>query len=600
MVSERDTGAHTQTGGDVGVGFAERYRLRGTPSRSAIAELDIAEDRTIGRDVVLQVRFTGGDDARLRFLREARVQAQLEHPAVVPIYDIGVDPKQREFFTARNVRGKTLRSVLEKLAQRDPATSRSFTRDRLLGVFRQVCLAVDYAHSCGVVHRDLKPEHVVLGDFGEVYLTGWSVVKLLPHAAAVDGVGTATLTLGGEVVGTLGYAAPEQLLSPQEVDERADVYALGAILFELLTLQPLHTERTREALVAAMGRDIGLSARAQACSVPRELELACLRATTLSASTRIASARELCNSIEDWLAIDRDADALAELAKRHAELAEEAAVRALVSKDGGHEHRRMALREAGRALALDPEAEGARRALVALLREPPPHPPPEAQDAFEAQQGRELQKHARYWAVAFGAFTLLLGSVTFSGVLRWGWFLLIVGALLTAMAASLWLATANKPRTFMLVIAFTASSFAVASACGMYGPLILVPALAVANTLALNTSLFQSYRWLALLLGCAAVCVPYALERSGVLPPSYVFDARTITVMPIIRGLPEVPIRIALLASSLVTLIAATLIIWRRSSDLDGLRERLYLNTWQLARLLPESARAQIFSRGAD
>src|SRR5262245_3206725 len=184
------------------------------------------------------------EDEVRRFLREARIQARLEHPAIVPVYELGSDPAGQPFFAMKRLAGVTLAEIVRRP---DPPP-----RQRLLRVFADVCAAVAFAHSRGVVHRDLKPANVMLGDFGEVYVLDWGVARVLderePEGGGGAAIGAATdeidtldgLTRDGVVLGTPGYMAPEQVRGELGLGRPADVYALGAILFELLAGEPAH------------------------------------------------------------------------------------------------------------------------------------------------------------------------------------------------------------------------------------------------------------------------------------------------------------------------------------------------------------------------
>src|SRR5262249_54753115 len=147
-----------------------------------MGEVHLCRDARIGRRVALKrLRTQGGPGstpaARARFLREARIQAQLEHPSGVPVYDLGRTPRRREVFTMKRVRGRTLGQIL-----RDAATSRR----KLLAAFSSVCLAIHYAHARGVLHRDLKPANLMLGDFGEVYVLDWGLAKITGETESND------------------------------------------------------------------------------------------------------------------------------------------------------------------------------------------------------------------------------------------------------------------------------------------------------------------------------------------------------------------------------------------------------------------------------
>jgi eukaryotic-like serine/threonine-protein kinase len=211
-----------------------KYELRGRVGRGGMGTVWRAFDRELGREVALKV-MNGpdprpGGEARLR--TEAQVLARLEHPGLVPVHDLGVLPDGRMFYAMKLVRGRRLDEHARDL--RSPAAR--------LRVFERICEAVAFAHAHGVIHRDLKPQNVMVGPFGEVLVLDWGVAKVLadPEPASplafagaappeVD-ADAATLTAAGTVLGTPGYMAPEQARGESAVGVAADVYALGALL----------------------------------------------------------------------------------------------------------------------------------------------------------------------------------------------------------------------------------------------------------------------------------------------------------------------------------------------------------------------------------
>jgi len=204
-------------------------------------------DNNLGRKVVIKTlppHLANHDYLRARFLREARVTAQLQHPNTVPVYEVGHDNEGRLYFTMKKVEGETLRDILENQIAGDQKAVHTYNLDRMLGVLIQVCNALAYAHAHGVVHRDVKPENIQIGSFGEVMLLDWGVAKVW----AMDDDDEPTrqlmeheeLTSEGQRPGTPLYMSPEQVRGGGEIDNRTDIYSIGVVLYEILTLKEPH------------------------------------------------------------------------------------------------------------------------------------------------------------------------------------------------------------------------------------------------------------------------------------------------------------------------------------------------------------------------
>ncbi len=303
-------------------GRFERQRLHGA---GGIGRVWLGRDRLLERDVAikeLRPECASDPEQARRFLDEARITAQLQHPGVVPVYDLLPLPSRQEpYYVMRFVQGRTLSAAIAAYhARRRAGTARSLERVALLQAFVGVCNAVAFAHARGVLHRDLKGDNVVLGDFGEVLVLDWGLAKRLSArgelgaaedaAAAPAPAGGPGQTLPGQVLGTPYYMAPEQAAGrADEVDCRADVYSLGALLYEILTGRPPFAAAGGGAgppSVAEVLRRVREEApprpRRLAPDAPPALEAVCLRALCKDPAGRYATAAELRQEVQRWLA----------------------------------------------------------------------------------------------------------------------------------------------------------------------------------------------------------------------------------------------------------------------------------------------------------
>jgi serine/threonine protein kinase len=564
---------HTSEGG-------ERYVTVGELGRGGMGEVTLCLDRRIGRRVALK-RTRPGANAE-RFVREACVQGQLQHPTVVPLYDMSSDGG-RTSFTMKHVRGMTFKAILAGLAAGDPAIGGRFSQRKLLSDFASVCLGVAFAHDRGVVHRDLKPENLMAGDYGEVYVLDWGVAKIADAAALADDrvelTADAHATAAGSMIGTPGYMSPEQCVGETEnLDGRSDVYSLGAILFEILALERLHEGKTVEERVEStlQGADARASVRAPDRDVAPELEAVCVRATAKDRAARFASARELHDAVERYLNHDRDVELRRTMAASHAREAARA-------KD-----RRRALSEAGRALALDPANAEAQNVLLRLLTEPPAETPPEARAQLERSFDAMRREVARTSVGAILPFGLFLPPLLLMGVRQWASFATMFAGIALFLVACWFGARSERPgNRFPLLIGFVTAAVNTLAAT-IFGPLIAAPSLTILATVTL-VSQVDRHRWLVVLLGVFPILAPFAAARLGVLPRSYAFSGGTIHVLPFMVGFPETWSLVLLVAMNLVALSAATMLAARLRDNLAEAERKLVVQTWQLKHLLPES-----------
>ncbi len=280
----------------------ERYEFLDELGRGGMGQVVLAHDRILHRDIALKTLLPDASEQnnpRERLLQEAQVTGILEHPSIIPIYDLGALSNEEPYYTMRVVRERSLEQIIQEMATGE---EHSYSLTQLISILRQVCLAVHYAHDRGVIHRDLKPENILIGAYGEVFVIDWGVAKVLnPDLGAVSQPGTEEL---GALVGTPQYMAPEQAQGQNDaINERTDVYALGAILYEVLTLRPVFTADHVLSLLfkAVQEAPAPPSERAPERAIPRELEEICLKALLKDPAERYATAEAMADDLELFL-----------------------------------------------------------------------------------------------------------------------------------------------------------------------------------------------------------------------------------------------------------------------------------------------------------
>jgi serine/threonine-protein kinase len=540
-----------------------------------MGEVRSCDDRRIGREVAMKsMRPDATGLTGALFLQEARVQARLEHPSIVPVYDVGLDRSGAPYFTMKRVRGRTLKTILRGLRGADPDTVTLYSRRRLLTAFTGVCLAVHYAHTKDVLHLDLKPTNVMLDEFGALYVLDWGL-------AQVESRNEASPDSGAEpaIAGTPQYMAPEQLVGGA-VDARSDVYALGAILFEILCLEPLHMTTLR-----AGGTTRRPSTRAPERDIPPELDEICARATADAPEDRYPTVRGLHDAVDRYLEGDRDLVRRRALSEVHAENARIVAADAFRADDEAA--RTRALREVSLALAFDPENLRARRVLVELLTAPPRTLPREARE--EVERGWHLQRQrmakggAFLFLVWFFFTPVLLSFVHYHSL----WVLYLQGPLVLAAVVAL-LRTARTPfekrTTPYATVIF--SSLAIASQSAHVGSLCLVPTLVIATMVAFLLQPERSRRPLIVAMSVLAIVLPLVLEWIGVVPPAYVFAGGVMTIQDRWYAHTEGSF-LALVAITLGLVVGFAALFIRLRDQLTDAETRLSLQAWQLRQLVP-------------
>jgi eukaryotic-like serine/threonine-protein kinase len=561
---------------------APRYVTRRVIGKGGMGEVRLCSDLRIGRDVAMKVMresTTGSTGLRERFEREARLQGQLEHPAIVPVYDLG---EGASWFTMKRVRGHTLEQIVQGLATSDPLFTEKFTVRRMLVAFVQVTQAIAFAHSRGIVHRDLKPANIMLGDFGEVYVLDWGLGKVLGTAdVAVDGDDVPTRaglkTAAGALLGTPGYMPPEQARGRHEdLDVRADVYALGAILYEILALEPFHPRGTIEEVIHStmMGADPFASEVND--RAPPELDRVIERATALDRNDRYPSARELAIEIERFLDGERDLTVRKKLAAQHID-------EARAAKTPGE-----AMRSLHRAITVDPDAGDAMGALAEMLLNPSTDPPPDALDELYRTREQEQRRTARFGVVAFLSWFLVTPVLFWGGFRGLSWIALV--AMFAAPAlGSLWLARrAAPPDEHSGLLVLLASTLTIAFASLHFGPFVLVPGWAAQNTLIFAMQATPGPRRATIIaLGTLAFAMPLGLELLSILPPSFAFEAGKLVVSSRVLTLQPLPTLLVLSIATIALIVIPSLIVARAHDDAWEAKKRLAAHLWHVRQLVP-------------
>ena len=588
-----------------------RFRRREVLGRGGMGEVTLWRDDRLGREVAVKTLLPHAVNdgvARARFLREARVQGQLEHPAIVPVYDlqevpIGSSPGGEEqdrglSLTMKRVRGKTLATIFDEHRRALSTDGPQPPSRKLLSAFANVCLAVDFAHARGIVHRDLKPGNIMLGDFGEVYVLDWGLAKILGEPDDDDdhvsgALSTAAMTQSGAMLGTLGYMAPEQLddaLGP--VSAATDVYALGAILFELLTSTPLLFAASQLELMqrTLQGVDARMRTRAPGHNVPPELEDLCVAATRKDVHTRGLSARAMYDAIEGYLEGDRDLSRRRALAASHVEEADAVLARARDGRVVEEVARATAMRELGSALALDAGNVVAGRALVRLLAEPPREIPAAVRAELDEVEQAQLKAGARAGAPMAVAWSSFLVFGFFMPVLDWRPLIVMGIVMLAGVVVTVWNNSMTRvpPRNQALI--FSIYFLMCVSSGFVAGPLITLPTVLATFIASLQTHPVRRIRSAVLVVGLAVFCVVVGLEWAGVLPHAYVFDDAGFRIVPFVVGLPETPTRVLLIAATLGSTIAVALFISKVRDALAEAQERNVLLGWHLRQLVSDEA----------
>lgn len=300
----------------------ERYIYAEEIAEGGMAKIYCAADLQLCRTVALKMLLTAQSrENTSRFVYEAQVAGQLQHPNVVPIYDAGIDPHTGlPFIVMQLISGRSVLDIILGLRRNNPETRRFASLSERLGIFLKACDAIEYAHTHQVIHRDIKPSNIMVGDHGEVYVIDWGIAESkgsLPPPDPVTGklkFGTARVSTFHDVyklsdpgsdptfMGSPVHMAPEQIVDPRKVDERTDIYGLGCTLYELVTLRtPFDGGIPLDQLLSAKKKAAYLPVSQYVPGTRRGLTEIIDRCMAPSRSNRYASVHALQSAIKKYM-----------------------------------------------------------------------------------------------------------------------------------------------------------------------------------------------------------------------------------------------------------------------------------------------------------
>ena len=309
---------------------ANRYSVNTKLNQGGMKAIWEVDDHRTARKVamaLIQDSKIASEDDIDSFLYEARLTANLQHPNIIPIYDIALDENGNPYFTMKALKGETLGEIIKKIREGESDYATRYTPTRLLAIFLKVCNAIDYAHTKGVIHLDLKPSNINIGDFGDVHVLDWGLSTLITHLSEYDGEPvswhsmddvslengqTLTRYLEGSakrrefknvIGGTPGYMSPEQAQGvPSDIDFQTDVYMLGAMLYEILTLHcPISGDTVKEVLQKTVRGDFPVPGeRAPDQRIPAPLSAIAMKAMSLDPESRYANVSSLIRDLHKY------------------------------------------------------------------------------------------------------------------------------------------------------------------------------------------------------------------------------------------------------------------------------------------------------------
>ncbi len=312
--------------------FTARYRLGKELARGGVGVINQAFEKRLRRHLVVKRLINQEKVSKYvleKFIEEAQITAQLEHPNIVPVHDMGTISGGEVYFSMKYVGGESLKTVLKRLRKGEPDALEAFPRVRMLNLFQSVCMAIAFAHSKGVLHRDIKPANIMIGDFGETIVLDWGVAKVLASEdEAADQEHNVTTNRGqsqeetqmGLVTGTPAYMAPEQAAGRiDRLDQRTDIFALGILLYEMLVFQaPFRKGNQRDTLRAVIvDQPPSFETWEGAPPVPLKLGEICLKCLKKRPRERYQKVEEIVQDLLAYLDGVEDVDRRRRMSQEH-------------------------------------------------------------------------------------------------------------------------------------------------------------------------------------------------------------------------------------------------------------------------------------------
>jgi len=565
----------------------QRYDLGPILGRGGMGEVRLARDTRIDREVAVKLMHPDQRDPQTiaRFFREAQIQGALEHPAVVPVHDLGIDPAGNPFFVMKRLAGVTLADVFANPTAKWP-------RRLLLARFVDICLAIELAHTRGIVHRDLKPANLMLGDFGEAYILDWGLARIISDTtivvAALSGDHKAGETAAGALLGTPGYMAPEQIQS-EEIGPGTDVFALGCVLYEVLAGKPA-LPRGVAALVVTLDSECHRPSTKAPTDreIPPELDDLCARATARERAAR-PSARELGEAVQAYLDGDRDLERRRELAAEHARRAE------IELATAGDLARATAMAEAGRALALDPQNATAQTVLGHLLLEAPETFPAEALAAADAERIESRRAVVRLAVHVYRLVIVLgVGMIVFLNVVELWPIFIIIALAFASMFGSHWFANRKLPlRTPWMLVGLAVNCTMLGMSALVFGPLFVTPVFLIGSLASWLTQPWGYSSWVVVAAHCVPVFIVVALEALGLVPSTFQLDPHQVVLTSwVVELTPAATILVLTLSIAMQLLNTASLTLSNRRIQ-EHAQNRIHVQRWHLQQLLPRRKQDQ-------